>query len=96
MGRALGERAGHRLPTARAPARQVTFETLLMVARQRKNQTVIEATGVAHQRREQALGNAQVRAPWVHTKAPTAYGTQLARGPPVTRADGGTYLLPGD
>jgi len=43
-----------------------------MVARQRKNQTVIEATGVAHQRREQALGNAQVRAPWVHTKAPTA------------------------
>jgi|NorSeaMetagenome_1021524.scaffolds.fasta_scaffold56485_2 hypothetical protein len=39
---------------------QVTFETLLMVAQQRKNQTVIEATGVAHQRREQALGNAQV------------------------------------
>ena len=72
MGRAQGEGAGQRLPTARAPARQVTFETLLMVARQRKNQTVIEATGVAHQRREQALGNAQVRAPWVHTKAPTA------------------------
>ena len=43
-----------------------------MVARQRKNQTVIEATGVAHQRREQALGNAQVSAAWVHTKAPTA------------------------
>lgn len=39
---------------------QVTFETLLMVASQRKNQTVIEATGLAHQRREQALGNAQV------------------------------------
>ena len=31
-----------------------------MVAQQRKNQTVIEATGFAHQRREQALGNAQV------------------------------------
>ena len=48
-----------RVPTACAP-RQVTFETLLMVASQRKNQTVIEATGFAHQRREQALGNAQV------------------------------------
>ena len=32
-----------------------------MVASQRKNQTVIEATGFAHQeRREQVLGNAQV------------------------------------
>ena len=32
-----------------------------MVALQRKNQTVIEATGFAHQeRREQVLGNAQV------------------------------------
>merc|ERR1712118_290489 len=39
---------------------QVTFETLLMVAQQRKNQTVIEATGIANQRREQALANAQV------------------------------------
>lgn len=61
---------------------QVTFETLLMVARQRKNQTVIEATGVAHQRREQALGNAQVTEQQV-TAEMHAYGnisTALALG----------------
>jgi regulator of protease activity HflC (stomatin/prohibitin superfamily) len=39
---------------------QVTFETNLMVASQRKNQTIIEATGVANQRQQQALANAQV------------------------------------
>lgn len=39
---------------------QVTFETTLMVASQRKNQTIIEATGVANQRQQQALANAQV------------------------------------
>jgi regulator of protease activity HflC (stomatin/prohibitin superfamily) len=39
---------------------QVTFETQAMVARQRKNQTIIEAAGLANRRTQQALANAKV------------------------------------
>jgi len=69
---------------------QVTFDTTIMVATQRKNQTVIEATGIAKQRHQQALATAQVLEQQISAEM-SAYGN-ISRALDLPVAAGLDYI----